>query len=323
MEPNSFARTQNAIFAAEEGIRSVSVITSDVWLSVFDLLSKRTGKIVLSGVGKSGFIAMKIAATLTSLGHIAVFIHPVEALHGDLGGIDEGDCIIALSASGNTKELVQFVMHAKKAFGVSVISIVGNMDSTLAHIADQILPIAISDEGCAIGLAPMASTTAMLVVGDALSAGLTSPLEFTKHDFARLHPSGTLGLSLTPVRDCMTQNELMVVGRSTPLQEVLRRMGEVGKGIVGVVSDDGALAGVITDGDIRRLFMRRESIAGVVAQDAMNEDPKYIQEEDTLKDALSLMERYKIMNLFIVSTGESPVGIIHMHDILNRHETGH
>lgn len=322
MKTDSFNRTQYAIRAAYEAILSVEAIPESTWQSAYSILGNREGKIVLTGVGKSGYVAMKIAATLTSLGHLAVFIHPVEALHGDIGGVGVGDCIVALSFSGNTKEVIHFLLQAKKTFDVSVIGITRSSDSNLSNLADIVLPVTITDEGCPLNLAPMASTTAMLVVGDALSAGLTSPTQFTKRDFVRFHPGGTLGLALTLVRERMIHNTLMLLTKRTPLPEVLSRMGEVGKGLLGVVDEQGVLEGGITDGDIRRFFTHNQDSEGVEAQHVMSFDPKRITETHTLEEALVLMEVHKITNLFVVNSEGVPIGIIHMHDILNSHETG-
>ena len=316
MKSDAFVRAQSAVEAAHEGLVHLKAIPEDVWQSVFTVLNERTGKLVLTGVGKSGYIAMKIAATLTSLGHTAVFMHPVEALHGDMGGIKSGDALIALSFSGNTKELVQFLSHAKNAFAITITALVGNPDSHIARIADCVLPITIFREGCPLDLAPMASTTAMLVVGDALSAGLTSPQQFTKNDFAQFHPSGTLGLSLTTVGERMTRNVLISVGGETPLEEVLTHMGDVGKGLLGVIGSEGVLIGGITDGDIRRFLTRTLDARGASARDVMSGSPKHIQETYSLKDALHLMEMHKITNLFVVDDAQNPIGIIHIHDVV-------
>ena len=323
MKSDSFQRVLNTISAAHEGLLQIEAIQEEVWQSVFTILETRTGKLILTGVGKSGYIAMKIAATLTSLGHTAIFVHPVEALHGDMGVIKNGDAVIALSFSGNTKELVQFLSYAKNTFAVSIVALVGNQDSTIASFADAVLPIVISHEGCPLDLAPMASTTAMLVVGDALSAGLTSPEQFTKSDFARFHPSGMLGLTLTSVGERMMRNVPIVVHEEAPLEDVLIRMNDVGKGLLGVVGSTGTLIGGVTDGDIRRFLTRSLDARGVYARDVMSSDPKYVKETHSLKEALHLMETHKITNLFVIDELGTPIGIIHMHDIVHLHEAGH
>jgi arabinose-5-phosphate isomerase len=323
MKSDSFQRARNTLSAAREGLLQIEAIKEEVWQSAFTVLEERIGKLILTGVGKSGYVAMKIAATLTSLGHTAVFVHPVEALHGDMGVIKNGDAVIALSFSGNTKELAQFLTHAKDAFTLTIVALVGNQDSRIARLADCVVPILISNEGCPLDLAPMASTTAMLVVGDALSAGLTSPEQFTKSDFARFHPSGTLGLTLTPVGEKMVRNVPIVVKAETPLEEVLMQMNQVGKGLLGVVGSSGMLIGGVTDGDIRRLLTKTLDARGAYARDVMSVNPKSVKETHSLKEALHLMETHKITNLFVTDESGSPIGIIHMHDIVHHHEAGY
>ena len=323
MQSESFLRAQHAIRAAVDATTHIQTLSKEVWQRVFNIFEKKNGKIIVTGVGKSGYVAMKLTATFTSLGHKAVYVHPVEALHGDVGIVGEGDCILALSFSGKTRELMSFVLHAKKTFSISVVAIVGNSDSSLAKIADAVLPVQVSYEGCPLDLAPMASTTAMLAIGDALIAGLTSPEHFTKHDFVRFHPNGTLGLSLTLVEERMTQNPESVISRTMPLQQILVRMGEVGKGLLGVVSHEGVLEGSITDGDIRRFFAHTQNINNQCAEDIMSCKPKVVAVTQTLKSALELMETHKITNLFVIDTQGTPQGIIHMHDIVNLYETGY
>ncbi len=310
-------RVKKTIREAHAALEAVAQIDGERWSKAITLLSERNGKIVLTGVGKSGYIGMKMAATLTSLGHASVFVHPVEAAHGDSGAVQSGDVVIALSFSGNTKELLFFLRHLKKSSEVAIIGITGGETSGLAVLADAVLPVVIREEGCPLNLAPMASTTASLVIGDALAAGLTSPELFTKHDFARYHPSGTLGLSLTPVLERAHVDPNIVVPASAPVSVVLAKMGEIGKGVIAVVDSSGVLMGSITDGDVRRFFVAYGSAEGKTAEDMMHKTPKYLGSESTLKDALVLMEAHKITNIFIRDEVGKPVGIIHIHDILD------
>jgi arabinose-5-phosphate isomerase len=312
----SYKRVSRVLNAASSSINAINKIEPSFWSNLLSTLEERDGRFILTGVGKSGYVAMKIAATFTSLGHDAVFVHPVEALHGDSGAVRDGDTIIAFSYSGNTKELVQFVRHVGKHTNILVIGVTGDSSSALAQVSDIVLPIDREEEGCPLNLAPMASTTAMLVMGDALAALLTSPEDFTKEDFARFHPSGSLGLSLTKVAERVTFDVNCIVDENDPLRTVLIRMGEVGKGIVAVTRSDGALIGSITDGDVRRYFATHEPTHDACAKHVMSTTPKSIVLHENLKDALTLMEHHKITNLFVVEETGELVGIIHIHDIV-------
>lgn len=311
-----YLRAQHVIAHAGNAVTKLAMLSEAFWINLTSILERRRGKIILTGIGKSGYIAMKVSATLTSLGHRALFVHPVEALHGDSGSVEEGDVVIAFSYSGTTKEVLFFVRHAIESFSVDVIAVTGNSHSELADLATSTVPITITAEGCPLDLAPMASTTAMLVFGDALVAALTSPEQFTKHDFLRFHPHGTLGLLLTPVEVRATMNSDFVVSGDTPLQETLLRMGEVGKGVVAVVSELGELVGSITDGDVRRFFTTATHTSLATAKDVMNSNPKCLHRGQNLKEALELMEHHKITNLFVIGEGRVPLGIIHIHDIV-------
>lgn len=309
-------RAMRVIAEAKIALDRLGELDTSFWLDLVTHIESRTGRIVLTGIGKSGYIAMKVTATLTSLGHHATFVHPVEALHGDSGMLGNGDIIIVFSFSGGTKELLQFVRHALKNFKVTVIGVTGNKNSELATLADAIVPIVINAEGCPIDLAPMASTTAMLVAGDAIAASLTSPQRFTRNDFARFHPNGILGLELLSVEDRAMFTSDVFVLNDMPLQMVLKRMGEVGKGIVAVVDGADELVGTITDGDIRRFFTAATSLDGICAKDVMTVDPKYVAKEENLKNTLSLMELHKVTSIFVVNERKNPIGIIHIHDII-------
>jgi arabinose-5-phosphate isomerase len=317
MTISEYSRAYKVIEEATTALEFLRELPEDFWNDLIRLIRERTGKIVLMGIGKSGYVAMKMAATLTSLGHYATFVHPVEAMHGDSGTVANGDVVIAFSFSGNTKELVECVKHLKRNGGIILIGVTGGGESSLAALSDRVVPVRIREEGCPLMLAPMASTTAMLVIGDALAAGLTSPEHFTQRDFARFHPSGTLGLSLTPVSERALFSSEHIIDSDTPIQKVLTHMSVIGKGIVGVENDSGTLVGSITDGDIRRYFESHTSHGDACAQDIMSTTPKYIRQDQDLLEALSLMESHKITNLFVVDERSKPVGIIHIHDIIS------
>ena len=287
----------------------------------FDAISaiqKRKGKIVITGIGKSGYMGMKTAATLTSLGHHAVFLHPVEALHGDVGMVADGDVLLVISFSGKSPEIVTIAEYLKKHFKITLIAITGNPKSDLARLSDHVLDIYVETEGSPLGLAPMASTTATLVMGDLIAVALTSPANFTKHHFARFHPGGNLGLELTTVSAVMAKGkELPLVSASTLLTKAIAESSAKKFGVVGIVDAQKKLVGVVTDGDIRRFLLKHPNITRSLAKDAMTVAPKVVDENTSLAEALTLMETYKITNVFVVKDGR-PVGIVHMHDIASR-----
>ncbi len=293
-------------------------IRSSAFSSAIKLLKNRTGKIVVLGVGKSGIIGLKIVATFTSLGHTAVFLHPVEALHGDTGIVTDEDILIALSFSGESAEVVKIVRYLKINFSVKCISVTGDDKSSLSKLSDVSIAMNVPDEGCPIGLAPMASAVATLAVGDLLASALTSPAEFDKRHFAKLHPGGSLGLDSRTVREMMKErNAMPLVKHNALLQHALTVMTEDGQGVVGVCDADGILIGIVTDGDVRRFVLKHGSIKNKKVLHAMTKNPKTISTSMSAKDALLFMEQYRITSVFVVDdVNKKPVGMIHMHDIL-------
>lgn len=303
-----------------EAVQSLQGVIGDDFLKAVTLIKNRTGKIVITGVGKSGFIGMKMAATLVSLGHAAHFMHPVEALHGDTGLVSDGDVIVAFSFSGNTTEINRIVSYLKKTFTVSVIAITGRCDSQLGAQSDACIEVPVREEGCPLNLAPMASTTASLVIADLIASALTSPDSFDRKHFAKLHPGGSLGLQLLQVSDIMQiGKELPLVGENAPMADVLREITDKKRGIVGVHNGSHGLVGIVTDGDVRRFLMKNVTIEGKVAKDAMTTDPKTICEDATVEEALNLMKEYKVASLFVVDNAQALVGIVHMRTILNEY----
>src|SRR5579875_3619043 len=273
------------------------------------------GRIVVTGMGKSGIIAQKIAATLSSTGSPALFLHPAEAVHGDLGMVTRGDIILALSASGETEEILRLLATIKR-IGDAVISFCCNMASTLAQASDVALDCSVRQEACGLGLAPTASTTAMLALGDALAIAVSLRKGFRAEDFAALHPGGKLGKRLSRVRDMMhTGDSVPRVGPETRMDEVIYEMSRKGLGIT-TVEKDGKLAGIISDGDLRRLLQREgprtlEKSAG----EAMNPSPKTIHAEEFAVEALRIMEEKKITSLIVVNRDREIEGVIHLHDL--------
>ncbi|MBB5055511.1 arabinose-5-phosphate isomerase [Granulicella aggregans] len=273
-------------------------------------------RVILLGVGKSGLIARKIAATLTSTGTPALFLHPAEALHGDLGIITPGDIAIALSASGETEEILRLIPVFKR-LGVPLISFAGALGSTLAAASQITLDTSITEEACALNLAPTASTTVMLALGDALAIEVSRRRNFQPEDFANLHPGGHLGRRLTPVRDLMHSGEALPhVSADTPMTQVIYEMSRKKLGMTTVLSND-RLLGIVSDGDLRRLLEREGPHAlEHTAAEIMNPHPVTIAETTLAPAALALMEQKKITSLIVTDAGTREVlGVVHLHDI--------
>lgn len=273
------------------------------------------GRVVLTGMGKSGIIAQKIAATLSSTGSPALFLHPAEAVHGDLGMVVRGDVVIALSASGETEEILRFLATIKR-IGDALISFCCNLQSTLAQASDIVLDCSVPQEACGLGLAPTASTTAMLALGDALAIAVSLRKGFRAEDFADLHPGGKLGKKLSRVHQLMHAGDAVPrVQMRTPMSEVIYEMSRKGLGIT-TVEDQGRLAGIISDGDLRRLLEREGAHAlEKTAGEAMNRNPRTIGAEDLAVRALSIMEEKKITSLVVIDGSMRIEGIVHLHDL--------
>lgn len=278
------------------------------------------GRIILTGMGKSGLICQKIAATLASTGTPAQFLHPAEAIHGDLGIVTRKDLVIAASYSGESDEVIRLIPPLKR-FAVPLIAITGRADSTLARAADIHLDVRIPREACPLGLAPTASTTATLAIGDALAVALLEARGFTAEDFASFHPGGALGKRLlTRVEDLMhAVSDTPVVNAKASVQDALFVITGKRFGIAGVLDDEGRLLGVFTDGDLRRLLERMPEPLTICVSDAMSPGGQRIDRRELAVEALRRMEERKITSLFVVDVAvapERPVGIVHWHDLL-------
>ncbi|HEX9024790.1 MAG TPA: KpsF/GutQ family sugar-phosphate isomerase [Geobacteraceae bacterium] len=277
------------------------------------------GRVVVTGMGKSGLIGQKIASTMASTGTPAFFLHPAEGIHGDLGMIMKGDVVIALSNSGETEEVLR-ILPVIKRIGASLIVMAGNPGSTLARSGDVFLDVSVKEEACPLGLAPTASTTATLAMGDALAVALLLKRGFKAEDFALFHPGGALGKKLIlKVEDLMhTGADLPLVASAALMREALFTITAKGLGITGVTDAAGALVGVITDGDLRRALGKGADILNSSAGDLMTVRPKRINRTELAARALQQMEQYSITSLFIFENDEAskPVGIIHLHDLL-------
>ncbi len=280
------------------------------------LLLNTKGRVVLTGVGKSGLICKKIAATLSSTGTPSFFLHPTDAAHGDLGMLRGEDAVIAVSHSGETPELLSIVPLIK-SFGIPVIAITSSLDSTLARLSDIVLNLGVKKEACPYNLAPTTSTTATLALGDAIAITLMKLKGFSSRDFARLHPGGKLGIRLSKVKEIMRKGEeLPIVSPETPLKDAILEISSKKLGATLVV-DKEKLVGIITDGDLRRAFERGVDFK-TPAGEVMTKEPKVIDEESFGEEALELMELNKITVLPVVDERGKVVGIVHLHDILGR-----
>lgn len=280
-----------------------------------ELIAACNGRVVTMGLGKSGIVCRKISATLASTGTPSFFMHPAEAIHGDLGMLVKGDVVLAISNSGETEELVRLIDRIKR-IGAEIIAITGNPNSTIARLADHHLNAAISKEACPLGLAPTASTTATLALGDALAMALILRRGFKEEDFAFLHPGGKLGKRFLTVRDLMHQGkELPLVAESTSMHDVIYEMSNKGFGIAAVVTEGDVLRGVISDGDLRRLLQRDEQVLRHTAGESMKQNPITIASTELASAALQMMEQRKITSLFVVDDGGRVEGIIHIHDL--------
>jgi arabinose-5-phosphate isomerase len=280
------------------------------------------GRIVVIGMGKSGIIGRKIAATLASTGTPSFFMHPAEALHGDLGMVLKDDMALLLSHSGETSEVLHLIPSLKRQ-NLKIIAITGDVKSRLAKMSDIVLDVSVSEEACPLGLAPTASTTAALAIGDALAIALLSKRGFKKEDFASFHPGGTLGRNLLlKVEDVMHQgNAIPKVFEETPMREVILEMTAKKMGMTTVLARDGKLAGIITDGDLRRLILPSSDteslhIFAKPAHEVMNHTPKTIRKEALVVEAINLMESASISTLVMINTMGFVEGVVHLQDIL-------
>jgi arabinose-5-phosphate isomerase len=282
-----------------------------------DLLYDCKGKVVVSGMGKSGLIGQKIAATLASTGTPSFFLHPAEGLHGDLGMLARGDVLITISNSGETQEILQLLPFMER-MGIPVMAIVGRMSSTLAKNSTVALDVSVAEEACPMGLAPTASTTATLAMGDALAVALLEKRGFKEQDFAQFHPGGTLGRRLlVKVRDVMhVGKELPQVRHTVSASEAILEMSAKKLGMTTVVDQVGALTGIITDGDLRRFLQQGGNFSNTTAGSLASHDPKLIGPDELAAKAVEMMERYSITTLVVADTTEQIVGVVHLHDLL-------
>lgn len=281
-----------------------------------EILYNCKGRVIVTGMGKSGLIGKKIAATLSSTGTPSYFLHPAESTHGDSGIITKQDVVIAISNSGETQELLNLLPIIKR-FGVLMIGMTGKMGSTLAQASDVVLDISVEREACPLNKAPTASTTATLAMGDALAVCLLEKRGFTEEDFLIFHPSGALGKGfLYRVSDLMKTEDLPVAAENDSFNKVVEIITAHKLGMAMVLNSAGKLAGVLTDGDIRRTLMKYGNTSNLVIKDVMTVEPKRITADSYGASALNLMEKFSITALAVVDENNKPVGVIHIHDLL-------
>jgi arabinose-5-phosphate isomerase len=300
-----------------QGIAAMSDRLDERFDRAVEILEGCNGKVVVTGMGKSGLICRKIVATLASTGTPAAFLHSADALHGDFGLVSKGDVVLAVSHSGETEEILRLLPLIKR-HDMRIIAITGGAHSTLARAADAVLDSSVPEEACPLGLAPTASTTTALAMGDALAVALLLRRGFTETDFAALHPAGSLGRRLLKVEDVMhTEASLPLVKLSTSLADTLHEMTSKRLGATGVVDEQGNLVGIVTDGDLRRSLSRTTKIDGLVAADLMTHNPKTIEGGALAARAVADMERHNITSLLVLEPGaKRPIGIVHLHDVL-------
>ncbi len=307
------ASARRVLEHAKSGLDALGGSLGRKFIAALDILGRVTGRVIVSGMGKSGHVGRKIAATLASTGTPAFFVHAAEASHGDLGMIAAGDAVLALSNSGNTPELADLISYTRR-YGIPLIAITSGAGSALAEAADAFLILPNVGEACPLGLAPTTSTTLMIALGDALAVALLERRGFTADNYKVFHPGGQLGRKLFKVEDLMHGGaELPLVGPATPMSEVVLVMTQKTFGVAGVVGDGGRLVGIVTDGDLRRHI--GGDLFAHAAGDIMTRSPKFTRRNILAAEAMRRMNEWKITSVFVVED-EKPVGIIRMHDIL-------
>ena len=311
---NILATAKKAILSESESIKKIVDYLDHQFVEAVEIIFNSKGRLIITGIGKSAIIAQKIVATLNSTGTPSLFLHASEAIHGDLGMIQKDDVIICISKSGNSPEIKVLVPFLKN-YGHSLIAITGNMTSYLAKSSDLVLNTTIEAEACPNNLAPTNSTTAQLVMGDALAVCLMELRDFKAADFAKYHPGGALGKKLLLRVSDMLENALKpLVTLDAPIKKVIFEISEKRLGVT-AIADQNKIVGIITDGDIRRMLNNRDSIAGVTAQDIMTKNPKMITSSTMVIDAFNMMEDFSITQLVVVDNDEYK-GVLHLHDIL-------
>lgn len=309
---------ERVIAIEAEAVRALGERIDEGFRGAVEAILATEGRTILIGIGKSGIVAQKIAATLSSTGTASFFLHPAEGVHGDLGMVRPGDVVVAVSHSGETPEIL-YLVPSLKALGVKLVALTGEPGSSLAREADYVVAAAVDREACPLGLVPTASTTAALVMGDALAICAMRKRGFKEEDFAAVHPGGTLGRRLLSTVSSLGHagDEIPQVASGATFAEAVAEMSAKKFGITAVTDDDGRLVGVITDGDVRRAYERGVPTDAKAAE-VMTKDPKTIDLDAAGARALHVMETYQITALFAVDGEKRPVAVVHIHDILGR-----
>ena len=316
MPPSDLVERGRQVLRLEgDAVRATADRLADGFGAAVRLLAAAHGRVIVSGVGKSGLIARKIAATLTSTGTAATYLHPVDSLHGDLGIASRDDVAVLLSKSGASDELFGLVEQLKR-LGVPIVALTGGLDSPLARAATVVLDAGVAEEACPETLAPTASTTVALALGDALAVTLLELKGFTRDDFAALHPGGALGRRLLlRVRDVMLTDDLPLLAPDRPMRECVVLLAQR-RGTVAIVNGSGELAGVVTAGDLTRLMERQPDFLDVPVRDVMTKTPKTTEPAELAGAAVRVMEQYGIMALPVLGDGRKVVGMVHLHDLM-------
>lgn len=301
-----------------EGLAAARDQIGPGFLQVLRNMARCTGRVVVTGIGKSGLVGRKIAATLSSTGTPSYFLHPVEGAHGDMGMIRSDDVILALSNSGETDELLN-ILPAFRTLGAFIAALTGNPESSLGRLADAVIPVHVPREACPLGLVPTASTTATLAVGDALAVCLMEYKGFDTNDFRRVHPGGSLGRQLSLfVQSLMHTENLPLARLGAPLSQALETLNRGGLGLVAVLDADGRVSGVLTDGDVRRMVCKGGFQAKDPVEAHMTRNPRRVRVGDSAARALDIMEAHQILVLPVVGENERLAGLIHLHDLLGK-----
>jgi len=304
-----------------EGILGLADRIDENFSKLVDIIYKSKGRVIVGGIGKSGIVGRKIVATLNSTGTRALFLHPVEAIHGDLGIVSEDDIFLALSNSGETDE-INILLPSIRRIGCAIVAFTGNTDATITKHSDIVIDVGVDREACPLGLAPTTSTTALLAMGDALAVVLINKREFKPSDFKRFHPGGMLGHRLSDrVRDLMyTGSSIPSVQNGASMVEAIHEIERMGIGTALVLGPDDTISGIITDGDIRRCVAQKKPILDLVVEEVMTKNPRSVGPETPAYDALNMMEKYQITILPITNPIGKVRGILHLHDILGKGE---
>jgi len=318
---NIVEQAKDVLKIEAQGILDLIEKLDNRFARMVELIHRSKGRVIVSGIGKSGIVGRKIVATLNSTGTHSLFLHPVEAMHGDLGMVDKRDVFLALSNSGETEEL-NALLPKIRSIGCKIIAFTGNETSTLANQSDIVIYVGVKQEACSLVPAPTASTTATLAMGDALAVSLMNKIKFNSKDFKKLHPGGSLGQRLSMnVYDLMLKDDsIPTISITDTMSEALNEINRVSMGVTFVIDKDSKITGIITDGDIRRLIAQNKQINELSVSEVMTQSPRCFQPDSPAYDALNLMEKHQITVLPIVNEEQHVIGILHLHDILGKGE---